>query len=66
MNAFGDQIAEMARRYDKEVGELKRSLKSLPTTERLIAQTHANVKEAAASELRRIMLRCGVKAGGRA
>lgn len=65
MNGFEDQIADMARRYDKEVGELKRSLKNLSTTERLIAQTHANVKEAAASELRRIMLRCGVKMGGR-
>lgn len=66
MNAFEDQIAEMARRYEKEVSELKRSLRNLPATERLMAQTHANVKEAAASELRRIMLRCGVKTGGRA
>ena len=65
MTEFETQIAEMTRRYDNEVRDIKRSLRSLSTTERLAAQTHANVKEAAASEIRRIMLRCGVKTGGR-
>lgn len=66
MTEFEKQIADMAKRYDVEANALKRSLRSLSTGERLCAQTHANCKEATASELRRIMLRCGVKSGARA
>jgi hypothetical protein len=66
MTEFEKQIADMAKRYEAEAKELKRSLRNLSTGERLCAQTHANCKEAGASELRRIMLRCGVKPGARA
>ena len=65
MSQFETEIAEMVKRYDDEVRGLNRSMKSLSTSERLAAQTHANVKEAAANELRRIMVRCGVKQGAR-
>lgn len=65
MTEFEKQIADMAKRYDVEANELKRSLRNLSTTERLCAQTHANCKEATASELRRIMHRCGIKPGAR-
>ena len=65
MTEFEKQIADMATRYDTEARALKRSLRNLSTSERLCAQTHANCKEATASELRRIMHRCGVKSGSR-
>lgn len=65
MTEFEKQIASMAARYDADVREIKRSLKHLATGERICAQTHANVKEAAVNELRRLMHRCNVKAGGR-
>lgn len=66
MTEFENLIANMATRYDNEARELKRSLRNLSTSERLCAQTHANCKEAAASELRRIMHKCKLKSGGRA
>lgn len=66
MSPFESQIADLVRRYDKEAADLKRSLKNMSTTERLMAQTHANVKEGAASEIRCLMLACGVKTGARA
>lgn len=61
MSEFVKQLSQMLQRYDVDVRELQAAIRKLPTSERPAAQTHANVKEAAASEIRQIMLRCGIK-----
>ena len=62
MTPFEKEIGEVARRWRSDARDIERGMRSLHThSEKLAAQTHANAKAAAASELERIMHRCGVQ-----
>lgn len=53
-------MAALASRYQREVGELTRQLRTLPPGERSIVRAHANVKESCANEIVRKLRTHGV------
>jgi hypothetical protein len=48
-------VLALMQRYQREVGDLTRAQRTLPPAERALSRTHANVKEACASELGRLL-----------
>lgn len=65
MMTLEQDLADAIKRWRADVRELERSARRLSAnSERLMAQTHAHVKSAAASELSRILVRHGVKVVG--
>lgn len=62
MTAFEKAVGAIARRYLGEVYELTRAQRTLPPAERALSKTHANVKEACANELLRLMHTHGLTA----
>ncbi len=53
--SLAQDIDAMIRRCHGDVSDLTRKMRTLPPGERAIVRVHANVKEALANELRRLL-----------
>lgn len=49
------EIGKMVRRYRAELRDMDRKIRDLPAREQALARTHANVKQACANELQRLL-----------
>lgn len=63
MTELEKQLAAFTRRCRDDARDLNRSMRGKPPGERLAMQTHANVKEAVANDLDRIVARCAMTSG---